>query len=115
MAEEEKKELTVREAMELYREFAEDSTKSIIKKLEESIEHKETISHIGLIAILRYSLKQAMGEMIAYRPENLPEVSLKRTGLSKLYKALEEIEKEESKKFKKYKEEREKEERAKET
>ena len=112
--EEEKKKLTIEEAIKLYRKFAEDLTKLIITRLEELIEHEET-THIALIATLRYSLKQVMGEMIAFRPESLPRISLEEIGLSKLYKVLEEIEKEESKKLKEYKKKREREETPKET
>ena len=99
------KKMTVEEAVELSLKQGENLTRDIITNLEELIEHKET-THLRLIMILAFSLKQAIDEMIAFRPEVLPEVSLEEAKLSKLYKALEELEKEESGAMKEYEKKR---------
>ena len=102
-----KKEMSVDEAVKVSIKQGESSTRDIIIKLQELIEHEAT--HLRLIATLRYSLKQVMDEMIAFRPDILPKISLEKIGLKKLYEVLEAIEKEEAKEIRKYEEKRSKE------
>lgn len=68
------------------------TAKGTITELNEAIDHGR-MTYTKLIDILGFYLKKSIDEKMMFKPEGVPNFSLKKMGLKKLYKALEKMEK----------------------